>query len=130
MAAGNVFQMDGLSYNVRVLSLKRNFALEEKGKTGRTQDGQMFRDLFGTYYHYTMKIAQQTDDRAALEAFWEAISQPKNSHICTFPYGQSTLTQRMYVTGGEQELRRMGGDGNTWGEIQVHFLGVEPEVTP
>ena len=130
MAAGNVFQMDGISYNVRVLSLKRNFSLEEKGKTGRTQDGQMFRDLFGTYYHYTMTIAQQMDDRVALEAFWEAISQPKNSYICTFPYGQSTLTQRMYVTGGEQELKRMGKDGNIWGEIQVHFLGVEPEVTP
>ena len=130
MATSDVFQMDGKSYNVRVLSLKRNFTLEEKGKTGRTQDGQMFRDLFGTYYHYTMKIAEQVGDRAGLEAFWEAISQPKNSHICTFPYGQSTLTQKMYVTGGEQELKRMGADGNLWGEIQIDFLAVAPEVMP
>ncbi len=122
--------MDGNLYNVRVLSLKRNFAIEEKGKTGRTQDGQMFRDVFGTYYHYTMKIAEQNGDQAALEAFWEAISQPKISHSCIFPYGQSMLTQRMYVTGGEQELRRMGNDGNLWGEMVVHFLAVEPEVTP
>lgn len=128
MATREVFQMDGVGYNVRVLSLKRNFALEEKGKTGRTQDGQMFRDLFGTYYHYTMKIAGEVNDKAALDAFWEAISQPKNSHICTFPYGQSTLTQKMYVTGGEQELKRMGTDGNIWGEIQIHFLAVAPEV--
>ena len=130
MAEKEVFRMDGNLYNVRVLSLKRNFSIEEKGKTGRTQDGQMFRDLFGTYYHYTMKIAEQNGDRAALDAFWEAISQPKISHICSFPYGQHTLTQRMYVTGGEQELKRMGKDGNVWGEMTVHFLGVEPEVTP
>lgn len=128
MATREVFQMDGVGYNVRVLSLTRNFALEEKGKIGRTQDGQMFRDLFGTYYHYTMKIAGEVGDKAALDAFWEAISQPKNSHICTFPYGQSTLTQKMYVTAGEQELKRMGTDGNIWGEIQVHFLAVAPEV--
>ncbi len=130
MAENTVFQMDGRTYNVRVLSLKRNFSIEEKGKTGRTQDGQMFRDLFGTYYHYTMKIAGQLDDRASLDAFWEAISQPKNSHICSFPYGQSTLTQRMYATGGEQELKRMGADGNIWGEVTVHFLATAPEVIP
>ena len=90
----------------------------------------MFRDMFGTYYHYTMKIAEQDGNQAALEAFWEAISQPQISHICVFPYGQNTLTQRMYITGGEQELKRMGKDGNSWGEVVVHFLAVAPEVTP
>ena len=130
MAENTVFQMDGNAYNVRVLSLKRNFAVEEKGKTGRTQDGQMFRDIYGTYFHYTLKIAEQDGDRTGLEKFWEAICQPKISHICSFPYGQTMLTQRMYVTGGEQELKRMGKDGNNWGEITVRFLAVEPEVTP
>lgn len=130
MTEKEVFRIDGNGYHVRVLSLQRNFSIEEKGKTGRTQDGQMFRDVFGTYYHYTMKIAPKNGDRAALDAFWEAISQPDISHICEFPYGQRTLTQRMYVTAGQQELKRMGDEGNTWGELTIHFLAVKPEVKP
>ena len=122
--------MDGIAYPVRVLALKRKFSLVETGVSGRTQDGQMYRDLFGTYYHYTMTVAQQGEDTQPLDAFWEAVSCPENSHICVFPYGQKTLTQRMYVVGGEQSLLRMDRDKNHWGELQIDFVAMAPEVTP
>ena len=125
-----VFLMDGIAYNLRVLALKRKFAIMETGVSGRTQDGQMYRDLFGTYYHYTMTVAQQGADGQALEAFWEAVSKPQISHVCVFPYGQNTLTQRMYVTSGQQALLRMDQDRNHWGEIQIDFVALAPEVTP
>lgn len=125
-----VFWMDGVAYNLRVLALKRKFALAETGVSGRTQDGQMYRDLFGTYYHYTITVARNGEDTQALDAFWEAVSQPAVSHICVFPYGQKTLTQKMYVTGGEQSLERMGKDNNRWGQVQIDFIAVAPEVMP
>lgn len=125
-----IFLMDGVAYNLRVLALKRKFAIVETGISGRTQDGQMYRDLFGTYYHYTMTVAQQGDEGQALEAFWEAVSQPRVSHVCVFPYGQSTLTQRMYVTAGQQALLRMDKDKSHWGEMQIDFIAMAPEVTP
>ena len=92
-----IFLLDGKAYNVRVLSLTRKFAITETGISGRTQDGQMYRDLFGTYYHYVMTVAQQGEDAAALDAFWQAVSEPEISHLCVFPYGQKTLSQRMYA---------------------------------
>ena len=125
-----IFWMDGIAYNLRVLALKRKFSIVETGVSGRTQDGQLYRDLFGTYYHYTMTVAQQGDDGQALEAFWEAVSQPQVSHVCVFPYGQSTLTQRMYVTAGQQALLRMDQEQSHWGEIQIDFIAMAPEVTP
>ena len=126
----NVFLMDGVAYNVRVLSLERKFSLLETGVSGRTQDGQMYRDLFGTYYHYTMTVADRNGDAAALDAFWQAVSQPVECHECVFPYGQKTLSQRMYVTAGGQALKRMDKDKNRWGEVQISFTAMEPEVTP
>ncbi len=125
-----VFLMDGIAYPVRVLTLKRKFALVETGVSGRTQDGQMYRDLFGTYYHYAMTVAQQGEAAQALEEFWEAVSEPKVSHICVFPYGQKTLAQRMYVTAGEQALLRIEKEKNHWGEIQIEFIAMAPEVMP
>ena len=123
-----IFSLDGVTYPVRVLALKRKFALVETGISGRTQDGQMYRDLFGTYYHYTMTVAQQGEDARGLDDFWQAISRPETDHVCVFPYGQQTLTQRMYVTAGEQALLRMEKDKNHWGEIQVDFVAMAPEV--
>ena len=74
-------------------------------KSGRTQNGQMYRSPIGTFYNYTMTVQRAGADDVAFDAFWEAISAPVASHICTFPYNRQTLTQRMYVTAGEQQLQ-------------------------
>ena len=96
-----LFRMDGNTYNVSVMALSRKMSIMDTDKTGRTQDGQMYREVIGTFYNYSMTIREREGDGAAMEAFWEAISQPVSSHICEFPYGQETLTQKMYVTSGE-----------------------------
>lgn len=124
-----VFTMDGAAYNVRVTSLKRKFSVLDSDQTGRTMDGEMYRDPIGTFYNYTMTVAPKNDDMEAMDAFWEAISQPSVSHICVFPYGQKTLTQRMYVTSGEQDLELLGEKGSVWGEVTVNFIAMSPKVT-
>ena len=124
-----VFLMDGVSYNVSVTSLSRKFSVMDTDKSGRTQNGQMYRDIVGTFYNYTMTIQERNGDAASLEAFWTAISDPsKARHICVFPYGQKTLTQEMYVTSGEQALKLMQKDKNHWGELTVNFIAMGPEV--
>ena len=125
-----VFMMDGIAYNVSVLNLTRKFSVMDTEKSGRTQDGQMYRDVVGTFYNYTITVGVQGSDVQALEAFWEAISSPAVSHVCVFPYGQKTLTQRMYVTGGEQALKLIRGGVNHWDSISVNFIAMGPEVVP
>lgn len=124
------FKMDGEAYNVDVIELTRKFSVLDSEKSGRTQDGKMYRDPIGTYYNYTMTVMRRGNDVDALDDFWEAISAPKESHKCTFPYGQDMLTQEMYVTSGEQKLRRMTKERNEWDEISVSFVAMEPEVVP
>ena len=47
------FRMDGNTYDVDVLNLTRRFSITETGMKGITQDGEIHRDLIGTYYNYT-----------------------------------------------------------------------------
>ena len=91
----SVFKMDGISYNVDVMNLQRKFSVMDTDKSGRTQDGRMYRDILGTFYNYTMTIREKNGDFGALEDFWAAISRPDVSHDCEFPYGQVTLRQQM-----------------------------------
>lgn len=124
-----VFTMDGFSYNVSVTALTRKFSVMDTDKSGRTMDGAMYRDVIGTFYNYSMTVRERGGDAAALDKFWEAISSPAASHNCEFPYGQRTLTQKMYVTSGEQALTLMRPGKNEWGEISINFIAMEPEVT-
>lgn len=125
-----VFTMDGVAYNVHVTKLTRKFSVLDSEKSGRTMNGEMYRDPIGTFYNYTMTVQARNSDNAALDAFWEAISQPVSSHVCTFPYGQNTLTQRMYVTSGEQDMRLLTDRAANWGEVSVNFIAMSPKVTP
>lgn len=125
-----VFKMDGIAYNVDVMNLQRKFSVMDTDKSGRTQDGRMYRDLLGTFYNYTMTVREKNGDAKSLEDFWCAISGPKVSHNCEFPYGQTTLRQQMYVTSGDQSLKRMEPGRNHWGEIKVNFIAMAPEVVP
>lgn len=124
------FMLNGVAYNVQVTKLTRKFSVMDSDKSGRTQNGDMYRDPIGTFYNYTMTVEPYSGDTAAMDAFWEAISQPVTSHVCTFPYGQNTLTQRMYITSGEQDLRLLKPDAAYWGELTVNFIAMSPKVTP
>lgn len=125
-----LFTIDGVGYKVNVIKLVRKFSVLDSEKSGRTMDGAMYRDPIGTFYNYTMTVSPHPSDPAALDAFWEAISQPVASHVCVFPYGQKMLTQRMYVTSGEQDLTIIRGDTSLWGDININFIAMEPKVTP
>lgn len=123
------FLLDGKAYNVQVMSLKRSFAVKDAIQPSETQSGSIYRNPIGTYYNYTLTIRQKNDDRAALDALWEAVSQPVASHVCVFPYNQSTITQRMYVTAGSQDIKRLYADGAEWRDITINFLAQSPKVT-
>lgn len=124
------FTMDGEAYNVRVSELTRKFSVQDTDNAGRTQNGDMYREIIGTFYNYSMTVEQMGDDRAAMDRFWEAISQPVKSHVCVFPYNQKTITQRMYITGGQQQLIDMNSKRKRWGPIQVSCIAMTAKVKP
>lgn len=130
MQANQAFLMDGIAYNVRVSKMTRKFSIQDTDKTGRTQDGEMYRDIVGTFYNYAMTVAQMDGDADSFDSFWEAVSQPVESHVCVFPYNQSVMTQRMYITSGEQDLVSKTPTKNKWGEISINYVATSPKVVP
>lgn len=124
------FLLDGKAYNVRVSKLTRKFSVLDSGKTGRTQNGTMYRDVIGTFYNFSMTVEQCGDDYESMDALWEVISQPMKSHVCVFPYNQETLSQEMYITGGEQDLRYKTEKWSCWGEVTLSFVAMKPKVVP
>lgn len=124
------FILDGKEYNVHVMKLTRKFSVLDTSKTGRTQDGHMYRDVIGTFYNFSMTVAERNGDAEAMDAFWDAISTPDVSHECEFPYNQESLKQTMYITSGEQDITLLKPDRTHWDEITVNFIAMNPKVVP
>lgn len=123
------FLLDGKAYNVQVMNLKRSFSVKDAIRPSETQSGSIYRNPIGTYYNYTLTVREKDGDRASFDAFWEAVSQPVASHVCVFPYNQSTITQRMYVTAGSQDIKRLYEDKTEWRDITINFIAQAPKVT-
>ena len=122
------FLIDGKSYNVQVMSLTRSFAVKDAIRASETQGGGIYRNPVGTYYNYSMTVREKNGDRASFDAFWDEISKPVPSHVCVFPYNQTMMTQRMYVTSGSQPIGQLYGDGAKWNDITVQFIAQAPKV--
>lgn len=124
-----VFTLDGIAYNVSVQELKRSFSVLDSDKSGRSLNGSMVRDVIGTFYNYKMTLGTSDLSRSSYNALYEAISAPVDSHLAVFPYGDSVLSQRMYITSGEDGLF-CDDDGNTWSGLSLNFIAMEPQRVP
>lgn len=124
-----VFKIDGSSYDVEIVSLKRKFSVLDGDKAGRAADGSMMRNIIGTYYNYSMQINTERLSRSDYDSLYEILSAPVDSHTVVLPYGRITLTQKMYVTGGEDDLR-IDNNGNIWDNLSIEFVAMTPKRKP
>lgn len=124
-----VFTLDGVEFNVSITSLKRKFAVTDTENSGRTIDGNMHRDIIGTYYNYIMEIETKDLDLSDYDLLYEMLSAPVDSHMLTVPYAQKTLTFKAYVNGGQDDLK-IRKTKQIWNGLSVDFIAMEPQRRP
>lgn len=119
-----LIKIDGKEYNVINSELTRNFQVLDGENAGRTLDGEMHRDVIGTYYNYTWKLEPKNiEDYSEL---YDVLSSPDDYHTITIPYNQSTKTFKAYVTNGQDQLRRQEDGVNYWTGLSVNFIAISP----
>jgi len=131
-----MFTYDGKNYDILVTSLKRSFSKLSTDKSGRVQSGDMFIDIIGTFYNYTITVDRKSGSEDEYDRFWEDISAPKAFVSVAFPYNQDELTFEAYVTQGEQTLIRILKNPKTflgklirniWGPTTLNFISKGPQ---
>lgn len=128
-----VFEIDGMSFRLWVIELKRSFQILDSENAGRTQSYEMHRDIVGTFYNYTLKIDADKSNRADYDTFYEIITAAVDSHRMVFPYGQTTLEIEAYVTSGEDGLhieKTEDGQVNEWSGLSLKFTAMKPKRRP
>ena len=125
-----IFSIDGKEYNVTVPAggIQRSFSVLDTDKSGRSQSGDMIRDIIGTYYNYSIEINTKMLNYDEYDQLYEIISSPTEYHILTVPYGQTTLTFKAYVTSGSDSFNVKEKDGKIrWKGLKLNFIAMSPQ---
>lgn len=123
--------VDGVEYkvNLKYASLGRSFSLHEGDQGGEVLTGRTKRDILGTKYGYELAIEQDPDNPDDYDRLYEVLSAPIESHIVTFPYGQTTLTYEAMITDGNDTYNGKYGGVELWNGLTIHFDPIEPQRT-
>ncbi len=122
--------IDGTEFAHATINLKRNFSVLDGENSGRTiVNGNMDRDVIGTYYNYSATIDSSFMTLGEYDALYEIISSPNEFHTLSVPYGQTTYTYQAYITSGSDELKLVK-NGNHWNNLSFNFIARSPKRRP
>jgi hypothetical protein len=125
--SGNqVFTIDGVGFDVSVVSLERTGKVQTADASGRSISGVMGREVIGTYYNYALKLEQNISNPEEYDRLYYALTAPVDSHLLALPYGQNTLTFQAYITRANDQLIHSNDNINVWGSLEIDFMAMAP----
>ena len=128
------FVIDNSSFersDIVIKSISRSFSVVDGQNAGRDLTGSMLRDIIGTYYNYTVDFSSKNFNPEAYEFLVELLSSPVDYHMVSFPFGNKTITQKMYVANGQDVLKRFDPNGkNQFTDFSVNFVAMNPFLRP
>lgn len=123
----SLFTINGSAPDVLVLSLRREASILDGENAGRLKNGNMVRDLIGTYYNYALEAVSKPDNLAAYDSLYQTITAPVESYPISVPFGQGILEFDAYIANATDELRRMRSDRNIWKGLAFAVTAMEPQ---
>lgn len=146
----NWFKINGKSYNVRVLSADEDFQILYSENTGRTLDSgaPMVLDPYGTFFNYTIVVAEMQGYEDDFETLWTLLSKPNTEGVLLqFPRGRTELWETeylgatvdgfyAYVSSGDRKFKKIveDDDGNLkdviYDTFSIKFTAMKAQVLP
>ena len=119
--------IDGQSYPVRVLELKRTANILDK-YAERTEDGILHREVIGTYYNYQLKIGVKANERALYNELFDVLSAPVESHAVELPHDHIEFDG--YFSSIQDSIRLVDDDGYDAVGLSCKLTAMKPRRTP
>lgn len=127
MAVSKWLQIDGVEYKVGVIGLQRSGDILDLS-ANRTEDGELHREVIGTFYNYQLGIIAPNDP-ALYEAIWWKLTEPAASHSVQLPY--QTTAFDGYFSSCKDGVKLIKPDGTIIGTgISCKLTAMRPARTP
>lgn len=127
-------KLNGIEFDadVAISSYNRNFNVLDGENAGRVMTGRMVRDVIGTYLGHKLTVFRRGDNYQGLDKFWDYLYQHSvdDSVMLEAADGQSVIKYEAYYTSASQDIEKVEGGINYWGEIEVSFITMDAQVRP
>lgn len=114
--------IDGTEYNVAITSLKRKADILDKS-AHRSEDGELHREVIGTYYNYTLAIGIVGDEQLYNELF-EKLSEPVAYHEVILPH--DNIQFKGYFSSVQDEVVRLTETGAKFKGLTCNLIAKSP----
>ena len=104
---GKYIIIDGTEYPCAITNLKRKADILDK-TANRTEDGDLHREIIGTYYNYTLEIGV-ANDPVLYEMIFEKLAEPVNFHTIELPHDHVSF--QGYFGSVQDDIVRINDDG-------------------
>lgn len=85
-----MFNIDGVEYRVKCVAT-RSAELRESDISGLLLNGQIFRDVLGTYFAYDIELEMPLKNKGRYANLIEQLTEPVDGHAFVLPYNTETL---------------------------------------
>lgn len=120
--------IDGIEYMVPFVSIKREAPFLDKA-ADRTEDGDLYRELIGVYYNYTMSFGT-IDDVDLYIKLYEHLTQPVPYHTFTLPTSRGTYSFVGYISSVTDEMEKILEDTVKFKALTCKFTAKSPARKP
>ena len=124
-----LFSIDGVEFNIPLVSLKRESSVLDKYAT-RTEGGDLQREIIGVYYNYTLTFPNLNLDTTEYDRLWQKITEPVEFHDFVVPSSSGTYSFTGYITTSGDELKRSRDGKHYWGGLSIKFIAKAPARIP
>ena len=120
--------IDGEFFNVPIVSIQRTAELLDK-VAKRSEKGDLYRELIGTYYNYQMAFGT-IDDVAAYKRLWDKLTEPKEFHEIKLPENDGTTEFTGYISSVSDTVQRIFPNRVTYTGLTCKMTAKEPNRRP
>lgn len=135
MSIGNWFQINGNTYDVKVISIVESANILYSDKTGRTMSAgaRMVLDPLGTFIGHNVTVMRDGSNLADYDRLYNELIKPRyDGMMVKVVHDQTTIEYEAYVSAAEREIERIDDLGKKvyWKEMKINIVPMEAWILP
>lgn len=127
-------KLNGVKFDadIAISNYNRNLNVLDGENAGRVMAGRMIRDIIGAYIGHKITVFRRRDNYQGLDDFWDYLvaHSVDDSVMLEAADNQKTISYEAYYTSASQDIEKVEGGVNYWGEIEVNFIPIDAQVKP
>lgn len=118
--------IDGTSYNINFVGLKRTTELKTK-VDGETEDGGRYREMIGAYINYSVSFGLW-ENLDAYDSLFNDLINPLPYRTITIPTNNEFATFKAFISGVSDEVDTVLANGTKYKSLVCNFTATEPTI--